>query len=241
MAGPLDATFLTPNTPQTATAVPGVKSARSDMLYSAVVLANAGNGPVKAFTVPGGQAIPKLSGQATAPIQLWQQIHDDHSTNLKQAGVLGDGLGDAAVHTIAIDIENAAYTSATGAPRTFGATQFEVADILSKCSFLFKVKGVEQTKGALEYFPGLGGMTGAIASASTLATTAFTTSIVSNGVPGLGNRYDWPIMIAANNAIEGIIQTGNGSALAFSSSASDGQPCLVRICLKAFTNLDVTP
>lgn len=237
MAGPLDANFLTPNTPQTATAVPGMKSARSDMIYSAVVLANAGNGPVKAFTVPGGQPIPKLSGQAVAPLQVWQQVHDDHSTNLKQAGVLGDGLGDAAVHTIAIDIENAAYVANTGVQRTYGATQFEVADITSKCSFLFKVKGVEQTKGAFEYFPGLGGMTGAISTTANAATA----SIVSNGVPGLGNRYDWPIMVAANNAIEGVIQTGNGAALSFSTATSDGQPCLVRICLKAFTNLDVTP
>jgi len=104
-------------------------------------------------------------------------------------------------------------------------------------SFLFKVKGVEQTKGALTYFPGLGGVTGAISTTGTGATA----SIASNGVPGLGNRYDWPIMIAATNAIEGILQTGNGAALAFSSTASDGQPCLVRVCLKAFTNLDVTP
>jgi len=241
MAGPLDANFLTPNTPQTASAVPGVKSARSDMIYSSVVLANAGNGPVRAFTVPGGQAIPVLSGQATKPIQVWQQIHDDHSTNLKQASVLGDGLGDAAVHTIAVDFENAAYTATTGVSRTFGATQFEVADITSKMSLLFKVKGVEQTKGAIEYFPGLGGMTGSIATATTVAATTPVVSIVSNGVPGLGNRYDWPIMIAANNAIEALLSTGNGSALAFSSSASDGQPVLARICLKAFTNLDVTP
>jgi len=66
-------------------------------------------------------ADPVLTGQATKPAQAWQQNHDDHSTNMKQAGVLGDGLGDAAVHTIAIDIENAAYTAATGVPRTFGA------------------------------------------------------------------------------------------------------------------------
>lgn len=237
----MDATFLTPNTPQTATAVPGMKSGRSDMIYSAVVLANGGNGPVKAFTVPGGQPIPKLSGQATAPIQVWQQIHDDHSTNLKQAGVLGDGLGDAAVHTIAIDVENAAFVMTTGVARTFGATQFEIADITSKCSFLFKLKGVEQTKGAFEYFPGLGGLTGAIAAATTATTTTIVPSIASNGVPGLGNRYDAPILVAANNSIEGVIQTGNGAALAFSSAASDGQPCLVRICLKAWTNLDVTP
>lgn len=232
-----DANFLTPNTPQTATAVPGYKSARSDMIYSAVVLANGGNGPVKAFTVPGGQPIPTLTGQATKPLQAWQQVHDDHSTNLKQAGVLGDGLGDAAVHTIAIDVENAAFAPSTGVQRTFGATLFEIADITAKMSFVFKVKGVEQTKGAIEYFPGLGGVTGAVSTTANAATA----SIVSNGVPGLGNRYDYPIMIAANNAIEAVLQTGNGSALAFSSAASDGQPCLVRVCFKAFTNLDVTP
>jgi hypothetical protein len=237
MAGPLDANFLTPNTPNTATAVPGWKSARSDMIYSSVVLAHGGNGPVKAFTVPGGQGIPVLTGQATKPAQVWQQTHDDHSTNLKQASVLGDALGDAAIHTIAIDFENAAYTAASGVPRTFGATMFEVADITSKMSFLFKVKGVEQTKGAIEYFPGLGGLTGSI---STTATGA-TASIASNGVPGLGNRYDWPIMVAAANAIEAVLATGNGAALAFSSTASDGQPVLTRVCLKAFTNLDVTP
>lgn len=208
------------------TAVEGKSDLRDENVYSAVVVQHSGSGQQKIFTVPSGQTIPRLGG-STAPLQNWQVTYTEATTNLTKSGELGSAIGDAAVRGIGITIEQAAFTLATGAPRTFGATQFEVADILSKCFFQFKVAGKLQVQGPVFAFPASGGAFGAVSTTGNAATA----SVQQNGWPGNPRKLKLPILVARTDTLEGVFGVAGGSSLAFSSTASDGQPCLVWVNL----------
>lgn len=225
-----DARFRSP------TAVAGQSDLRDENVYSAIVLQHGGSGVQKIFTAPAGQSIPTMAGSSqTAPVQVHQQKYSDLTTNLAKAGELGSALGDAAVRAVGITIEVAAYTQNTGIQRAFGATQFEVADILSKMSFEFKIGGKRQIIGAFNMFPAYGGASGSTSTTGNAATT----SMAGNGWPGMLRRLKFPIMVARNDQLEGVLTAGNGVALAFSSTTADGQPCLAWVNLHSSIKGDV--
>src|SRR3990170_20028 len=144
------------------TAATGIGDAHYGMVYSAGALAHLGQGQLKLFSVQFGQSIPELRGTGiTATTNVWQATYTLTTTNLDRPSQLGDNLGDASLRGIGVTIENAAYTSATGAQRAFGATQFEVADILSKCSGEFKIGSKPPMQGARWGDPPEGGGGGA--------------------------------------------------------------------------------
>ena len=210
------------NRQKSVTAVDGVADAHDGMVYSAGLLQNTGTGTLKLFSVQFGQAIVRLGG-ATAPVQIHQQTYTLATTNLDRPSQMGDNLGDAAIRGIGVTIEMAAVTQATGQPRTWGATQFEVAEILSKCSGEFKIGNKPQIQAPLWGFPQYGGAAGSISTTGD-ATTA---SIAMNGAIPIGREFRTPMMLGRYDSLVFELGVANGDTLAFSRSATDGQPCLV--------------
>jgi hypothetical protein len=228
------ATFRSP------TAVEGKSDLRDENVYSAILLQHGGAGQQKIFTVPSGQTIPGLRGAGinTSVTQVHQQTYSELTTNLTKSGELGSAIGDAAVRAIGGTIEQAAYTVSgvnAGAQRLFGATQFEIADILSKCFFQFKVAGKLQIQGPLFSFPSVGAAFGAVSSTGSGAVV----SIGSNGWPGNPRRLKLPILVARTDTLEGVFGVAGGAALAFSTTSGDGQPCLVWMTMATLVKGDV--
>ena len=213
---------------RSSTAMPGQSDMRDENVYSSVVLQSTGTGPQTIFTAPIGQTIPTIGG-STAPLQSWQLKYALGTTNLSKAGELGNALGDASVRAIGMMFEQAAFISTTGKARSYGATQFEVADCTSKLAFEFKIGGKRQNSGGVHMYPSYGGPTGSIASTGNSETSG----IVNNGAPGSLRRLKFPILIARVDQVEAIFSTNNGAALAFNadSLASDGQPTLLWVNL----------
>lgn len=210
---------------------PTAVSDQSDLLdqnvYSALVVAHGGNGTQRVFSVATGGAIPGMIGSSTATTNAHQQNYSDLTTNLTKPGELGSAIGEGAVRAIGITVESAAYTLTTGAPRSFGATQFEVSDILSKLSFEFKIGAKRQIIGPVSAYPGFGGVGGAISTTG----NASTASTATNGQLGSGRRLKYPVEVARNDTIEGIFTAGNGASLAFSTTSGQGQPSLLWVNL----------
>lgn len=218
------------------TAVDGKSDFRDENIYSALVLANGAAGQAKLFTVPQGQNIPELKGAGiTATTQPHQQVFSSATTNLTKAGELGSGIGDAAIRGIGLSLETAAVTPATGVARGFGATQFEVADILSKCSFSLRVANKPQITGNVSFFPSAGGSFGSISTTGNAATA----SVASNGWPGSYKRLKIPIPVARNDTLEGVFEVAGSSALAFSVTSGEGQPTLLYVNLASNVAGDV--
>jgi len=206
------------------TAATGIGDAHDGMVYSAGTLAHLGQGQLKLFSVQFGQSIQELKGTGiTATANVWQSTYTLTTTNLDRPSQLGDNLGDASLRGIGVTIENAAYTSATGAQRAFGATQFEVADILSKCSGEFKIGSKPQMQGPLWGYPQYGGESGSIATTG----NAVTTSIASNGGIPIGREFRTPMMLGRYDSLVFELTVANGATLAFSTTTADGQPTLV--------------
>lgn len=204
---------------------------QSDLLdqnvYSSLVVANGGGGTQRVFSVATGGVIPGMIGSSTATTNAHQQNYSDLTTNLTKPGELGSAIGEGAVRAIGITIEAAAYTLSSGAARPFGATQFEVADILSKLSFEFRIGAKRQIVGPVSAYPGFGGVSGGISTTG----NATTVSTAANGQIGSGRRLKYPVEVARNDTIEGIFTTGNGSTLAFSVTTGVGQPTLLWVNL----------
>jgi len=229
MAGTMQAIVPAP-TFRSPTAVAGESDLLDQNIYSAIVVSNGGSGTQRVFAVASGGAIPGLLGAAGATPNVWQQTYSDLTTNLTKPGELGSAIGEGSVRAIGISFEAAAYTLGTGAPRTFGMTQFEVADCLSKLSFEFQVGQKRQIVGPVSAYPGFGGVGGSISTTGNAATAG----IATNGQLGSGRRLKYPIEVARTDTIAGIFTTGNGSTLAFSnvgSSSGNGQPSLIWVNL----------
>jgi hypothetical protein len=228
-----DARFRSP------TAVEGKSDLRDEYVYSAIVVQSTATGVQKVFTVPQGQAIPKMSGSSTVTTQTHQQTYSETTTNLTKAGELGSSIGDASIRGIGINFEAAAYTPATGVQRAFGATQFEVADINAKCFFQLKIAGKQQTQAPVFAYPAVGGLYGSIGSTGNAATV----SAVSNGLPGASRALKLPILVARNDTLEGVFGVSSGAALAFSTGTGDvssqGQPLIIWFVLKCLVSGDV--
>lgn len=209
---------------RSATAVAGKSDIRNENIYSAVVLAHGGSGRAKLFTVPQGGAIPELRGAVTATANAHQTFYTELTTNLEKAGELGSAIGDAALMSLGITVEQAAYTASSGAQRAFGAGQFEVSDILSKTVVELKVGGKRQIIGPTFTFPNLGAASGSISTTG----NAITVAVVNNGLNNNGRKFTGaPIMVARDDVFLVEFSVGGSASLAFSVTGADGQPTLV--------------
>lgn len=219
---------------RSATAVPGKSDLKDGHLYSALVLAHGGTGQQKIFQNPQGQSIPALKGSSITVTQAHQTTYSEVTTNLNKAGELGSGIGDAAVRTISINIEQAPI-GVDGSISAWGATQLEVADIQSKCFFQFKVGGKAQSEGPVWAYPSAGGVYGSI---STTAN-ASALGVVSNGLPGSMRRLKFPIMVARTDTIEGVLGVGAGASLVFRTTTSAGAATLLTVMMHCNVRGDV--
>lgn len=192
--------FLMPdNRFRSPTAIEGKSDMRDDSIYSALVIGKGASGQQKLFTVPQGQAIPQMGDFAKATLPAHHKIYTEVTTNLTKAGELGSSIGDASIRSIAITLEQKGINPADGKLTTWGASQYETAEILSKFFFQFKVAGKTMTQGPIWMYPAGGGAVGSI------ATAALTSSNVSNGMPVGGKRLKLPILIARTDTIEGVV------------------------------------
>ncbi len=206
------------------TAVPGRSDIRDENIYSALVLQHGGAGQQQMFTVPRGQAIPRLAGSGiTAPTSAHQMNYTELTTNILQSGQLGSSIGEASVRAIGVEIENAYVTAASGALNTYGAGQQEISEILGKCFFQFRVAGKLQNQGPLTFYPAPGGAMGAVSTTGNAATVSF----LSNGLPGSLRRLKAPILIARTDTVEATVGVAGGDSLTFSVTTGIGQPVLV--------------
>lgn len=221
------AKLLMPFSPQSPTAINGQRALRDENIYSAGLLQHGAAGQLTLFTSPKGQPLPALRGAVVASANAWQTTYTLQTTNLVKAGEPGSSLGDLAVRSIGITLEPAAHVPTTGAQRAWGATQFEVADILSKVSLEFKVGGKKVIEGPTFLFPGHGAPQGSVSTTG----NAQTVGVVNNGSLGMGRFLKLPIPVARTDTIEGNVIVAAGSTLAFSSAAADGQPTLVWVTL----------
>ena len=226
MAGTVAAALLPDPRFRSNTAAPGNSDLQDQNVYSALVVAHGGGGTQQIFSVPIGGAIPSMTGSA-ATANKHQTVYSLATTNIEKAGEFGNTLGDASVRAIGMQLEPAAIVLGTGAPRSFGATQFETADCMSKLTFEFKVGGKRQNSGAFSMYPEFGGLTGSVSTTGNAATA----SIAGNGAPGSMRRLKYPILIGRTDTVAAIFGTSNGSTLAFSNTANDGQPCLLWVNL----------
>lgn len=217
-----DASFRSP------TAVPGKSDMRDENIYSAVVVSDAANGQTTVFTVPRGQSIPLLGGGTAA---AHQRTFTELTTNISQAGQLGAAIGDASIRKIGIGIETAWYDS-SGALNTYGAGQQEVAEILAKTFFQFRIAGKLQIQGPTQFFPAAGGMFGSISSTETTVTTA----LAGNGWPGQLRGLKIPILVGRTDTVEGVFGVAGGAELSFTTT--NGNPTLVWFNLHALVKGD---
>ena len=206
------------------TAATGIGDAHDGMVYSAGLLQHLGQGLLKLFSVQFGQSIPSLKGSAiNASTNVWQTTYTLTTTNLDRPSQLGDNLGDASLRGIGVTLETAAIAPTTGVQRAFGATQFEVADVLSKCAGEFKIGSKPQIQGPLFGYPQYGGSAGSLSTTGNAATA----SIAQNGGIPIGREFRTPMMLGRYDSLSFELSVANGATLAFSTPGADGQPTLV--------------
>lgn len=221
---------------RSATAASGLSDFQDQTLYSSIVVQNDGGGNQKAFTVPQGQNIPRLSGGASlAPLQPWQQTHTKLTTIIEKAGELGKGIGDAAIRGLSLHVEQATLTAA-GVLSTYGATQVELADLSSKVSFELRVSKKPMYSSPLFALPTMGGVFGSLAGSAALPNV---NGLVTIGRPGSIRRLIRHIMCERSDTLEAEFEVAANSQLAFRSAASDGIPCLLWALLPASIRNDV--
>lgn len=216
------ALLLPDNRNRSSTAVQNRSDARSDNIYSSIVVGDSAAGQTKAFTVPQGQAIPRLMGSAIAPTSPHQLIHTEGTTNFSKAGEAGSSIGDFSVRAIGITLENAFY-SAAGVQNAYGMGQQEVTEVLNKTFFQLKIGGKKMAEGATWMFPASGGQMGAIATTGNAATV----SALSNGWPGAPRRLQMPILVARTDTIEGVFGVDGSDTLDFTTATGQGNSSLV--------------
>lgn len=220
---------------RSATAVAGKAAVRDDNVYSALVLAHGGTGQTTIFANPKGQSIPALKGSAIAISATHQLTYTEVTTNLSQAGQLGNAIGDAAIRAIGISIEQAGFLPTTGAINAFGASMYEAADISSKVFFQFKNSSSIQTQGPVWAYPAAGGLYGSMA--TTLSTVS--PSLVANGANALPRKFRLPILVARTDNLEGVVGIAGSSSLAFSTTTGAGQASLLTVMMHVMVKADV--
>jgi hypothetical protein len=225
--------LLFPGAQRPSTAVNGIGDVHDDNVYSALVVAHGGVGTVKTFVSGQGSPIPTLTGTAITAANLPAHYlnYSPTTTIIEQSGQLGNSVGDATIRAIGVTLDLAAYSTA-GVPRVFGATSFEVKDVLSKCRLEIKVSNKRRIVGPVWAYPQTGGASG--------FSVGTGETIPSNGFP-TGRKLRSPIEIARTDVIVGEFTAD--AALAFSdvsfATTHVGQATLVWINMIGTMRSDV--
>ncbi len=204
------------------TAVPGKSGGRDENIYSSIVVGYGGAGTQKLFTVPEGQAIPRLVGAGIAPTAQHLLNHTKLTTNLGKAGEVGSAIGELSIRSIGIGFEQGYYSSA-GVLNTYGYGQQESAETMAKTFMIFRISGTKQIEGPTSFFPAPGALFGAVS--TTVNNT--NTSYLNNGWPGGGRRLKVFLPAARTDQIEVEFGTAGGVTLTFSVASGVGQSSLV--------------
>lgn len=217
------------------TAQPDVSDGRDENNFSAIVVGHGGAGQQKAFTVPQGQAIPRLVGAGIAPTAAHQLTHSELTTNFTKAGEAGSAIGDFAVRAIGITFENGYYDGSGVLNTSYGMGQQEVNEVLSKTFFQLKIAGKKQIEGATFMFPASGAAYGGMATTE----TGVTVSALNNGWPGSMRKLKIPILVGRTDTVEGVFGVAGSSSLVFSTTTGIGQSSLVWFNLYSIVGGDV--
>jgi hypothetical protein len=211
---------------------------RTDHIYSAVVVSHGAQANTNLFIGAQNTAIPR-SGTTTGALVGHQATYTDLTTNLVQSGQTGGTIGDAFIHAFGVTIEQAPF-SLTGVMDSYGAGPQEFGEILGKVALEIQIVNIEQIKGPLWAFPGLGGVVGSVAAAGTGAITVV--SFLTNGVPGSGRVLAAPLPLARIDTMRGIVSIpGANDPLDFTvtGATSTGQPVLLWCAALATLTTDV--
>jgi hypothetical protein len=203
-------------------AAAGLSGGRDENIYSAIVVGHGGAGTQKMFTVPEGQAIPRLVGAGIAPTAQHLLNHTKLTTNLGKAGEVGSAIGELSIRSIGVGFESA-YYDVNGALNTYGMGQQEVFEMLSKTFLIFRISGTKQIEGPTSFFPTPGNAFGALATTE----NSVTVSALSNGWPGGGRRLKVFLPAARTDQLEVEFGTAGGVSVSFSATTGVGQSSLV--------------
>ncbi len=204
------------------TAAAGLSGGRDENIYSAIVVGYGGAGTQKLFTVPEGQAIPRLVGAGIAPTAQHLLIHTKLTTNLGKAGEVGSAIGELSIRSIGLGFETGYYDSA-GVLNTYGFGQQEVSEVMAKTFMIFRISGTKQIEGPTSFFPAPGAVAGSMASTKNNAINSF----LNNGMPGSGRRLKVFLPAGRADQLEVEYGTAGGVTLTFSVASGVGQSSLV--------------
>jgi len=204
------------------TAVSGKSGGRDENIYSSIVVGSGGAGTQKLFTVPEGQAIPRLVGAGIAPTAQHLLNHTKLTTNLGKAGEVGSAIGELSIRSIGIGFEQGYYTP-EGVLNTYGFGQQEAAEVMAKTFMIFRISGTKQIEGPTNFFPAPGALFGAVSTTVNNSSVNF----LNNGWPGGGRRLKVFLPAARTDQIEVEFGTGGGVTLTFSVTTGVGQSSLV--------------
>lgn len=204
------------------TAAAGLSGGRDENIYSALVVGHGGAGTQKLFTVPEGQAIPRLVGSGIAPTAQHQLTHTKLTTNLGKAGEVGSAIGELSIRSIGIGFEQAYYDT-NGALNTYGTGQQEAAELMAKTFMIFRISGTKQIEGPTSFFPAPGALFGGTTATGNNKTVAF----LNNGWPGGGRRLKVFLPAGRADQLEIEYGTGGGVSLVFSVASGLGQCSLL--------------
>ncbi len=204
------------------TAVGGKSGGRDENIYSAIVVGYGGAGTQKLFTVPEGQAIPRLVGSGIAPTAQHLLNHTKLTTNLGKAGEVGSAIGELSIRSIGVGFETGYYDS-SGVLNTYGFGQQEVSEVMAKTFIIFRISGTKQIEGPTAFFPAPGAVAGTATSTKNNANNSY----LNNGWPGSGRRLKVFLPAARTDQIEVEFGTGGGVSLTFSVTTGVGQSSLV--------------
>lgn len=232
-----------PAGPRSATAVDGKSDFTDRQIHSSIVLQDGATGNGKLFTVPQGQPVTYMRGAATqATQQAWQTQHTKLTTSMEKAGELGNGIGDVAVRGISTHMEQA-KVSALQVVSTYGATDYEVADICSKLHLTLNVAKKPMFESPAFTFPSMGGVAGGLAVTGVPAAAALSrASNATIGNPGLIRRLRSHIGIARNDGFDVTLEIAGNSALAFritGDATHDGAASLYWVVMPVTVRGDV--
>lgn len=204
------------------TAASGQSGGRDENIYSSLVVGFGASGTQKLFTVPEGQAIPRLMGAGIAPTAQHLLTMTKLNTNLGKAGEVGSAIGELSIRSIGMGFETGYYDSA-GVLNTYGMGQQEVSEMMSKTFLIFRISGTKQIEGPTNFFPAPGALFGAAASTKNNAINAY----LNNGWPGGGRRLKVFLPAARTDQLEVEFGTAGGVTLNFSVNSGVGQSSLV--------------
>lgn len=229
-----------PGSQRPTTAMGGVGDLHDDNIYSAVVAAHGAVGTAKAFLAGQGSQIPQVPGTTAivaANVPTTYVNYTPLTTIIEQAGQLGATIGDATVRALGVTFDLTAYAFASGLPRVWGATAFEVADLLSKTRLEIKVSAKRRIGGPTWSFPNVGGNGGNMATTANAATLG----AIQNGQLPTGKRLKAPIEVSRNDVL--LAEFSADAALAFSDTSfattHTGQATLIWINLVSSVRGDV--